>query len=149
MRSKNLLLSLLSIVAICGCEMPLKFKKQVMKTGNMVLYNIASFQTTVAEKKDSLQYKNGFEVLHTYKLSQTQSDELKAVLTDGKNYSESDSKRCPFMPAYLIEKDTSLLIMISMSPCSKLSFIEEGKETIIDLVNDNGVEKAISRIVVK
>jgi len=114
-----------------------------------MLYNIASFQTAAAERKDSIQYKNGFEILHAYDLSQAQSDELKAVLTDGKNYSESESKRCPFMPAYLIEKDTALLIMISIAPCSKLSFTEAGKETIIDLVNGNSIEKAISEIAVK
>jgi hypothetical protein len=146
MHLKKMLATICCIAVMAGCETPFKYKKQVMEAGPLIIYGIAAQQTAAEQRKDSVQYRNGFEVLHTYQLSAAQSEELKEQLINGKNYSEADSKRCVFMPAYLIEKDTAFKILISTAPCSKVSFTEGGKESIIDLVNDNGIEKFIASL---
>jgi len=136
----------LFVVYATGCIAPFIYKDDIMKPGKETLYRIASQPTDAANRKDAVQYKHGFEVLGVIDLSATQSDSLKQALINTNNYDAANTKRCIFTPAYLLQQDSSFSVLLAASPCGKAMFAKNGKDSMIDLANKNGVEELLKRI---
>jgi hypothetical protein len=130
-----------------SCKPVFQYKKMIENSTGIVLCQIEPEQTADAARKDSVKYINGFAVIKQYPLEESQVNALKRHLTKRTNYDTANTKRCPFIPAYVLSSDTSLFIMLSVAPCSKVLVSENGKETIFDLVNENTLEQKIAGII--
>ncbi|MEO7308928.1 MAG: hypothetical protein ABIX01_00910 [Chitinophagaceae bacterium] len=133
-------------VSILGCENAMPNKEKILKPGPVTIFQVASQPTEPAERKVGILYKNGFAVTGTASFSAEQSDGLRKALASPKNYNTKDTKRCIFTPSYYLQLDTAMGLLLAKEPCSKILFTHNGKDTIMDLLNNNSIEKVLAEM---
>lgn len=136
------------IIMLLGCGNPQKLKKKIMKAKNVSLYSIASTPVMPKLQIPDKLYLLDYQVQENIKLTAEQKTMLKKALSNQSNYSKDDIKKCPFMPSYALQFDSSLVAIIGLKPCARIQLkINKSNEKVMDLVKDNEIEKTLYEIV--
>lgn len=131
-----------------GCNETNKWRKEIVKSNNLSLFTISRNPIEPSLQNPKTNYCQDYEVQESLPLTQSQIMLLKEALINQKNFSKEDLKRCPFLPIYAIEIDSSLTAIIGTQPCSRIQFKSNTNEKVVimDLIKDNEIEKILSQI---
>ena len=130
MKKKCLYLILLGLTFF-GCRL---IKKDCHKKNVTSLYQISGTPVRPLNYKENTQYIIDYEILKTYKVGDSDIVKLDKILSSDSLIMKENHRSCEFFPAYALKWPSGKVILISLSPCSKIQVMKKASDKVV--VND-------------
>jgi hypothetical protein len=130
MKKTGLYFILLGLI-FAACKV---IKKDDHKKDKTSLYQISSTPVRALDYKENKKYILDYEVLKSYNVGDSDVIKLDKILSSDSLIMTVNHRSCEFFPAYALKWSSGKVILISLSPCSKIRVMK--KATDIVVVND-------------
>lgn len=130
MKKAGLYFILLGLIFV-ACKV---IKTDGYKKDKTSLYKISGTPVRALDYKENKKYILDYEVLKSYNVADSDVTKLDKILASDSLIMTLNHRSCEFFPAYALKWSSGKVILISLSPCSKIRVMK--KATDIVVVND-------------
>jgi hypothetical protein len=130
MKKTGLYFILLGLIFV-ACKV---IKKDDHKKERTSLYQISGTPVRALDYKENKKYILDYEVLKSYNVGDSDVIKLDKILSSDSLIMTVNHRSCEFFPAYALKWSSGKVILISMSPCSKIRVMKKATDTVV--VND-------------
>ena len=109
-------------------------KKDDHKKERASLYQISGTPVRVLDYKENKKYILDYEILKSYNVGDSDVIKLDKILLSDSLIMTVNHRSCEFLPAYALKWSSGKVILISLSPCSKIRVTKKATDTVV--VND-------------
>ena len=107
------------------------------------LFRIFGSPIRALDYKKHKKYIYDYEILASYRLSDSDTVKLAKILSsDSLMIKGNNHRSCEFSPAYALKWSSGKVILVSLSPCSKIKVIKKATDSLVvnDLKEHNDLE---------
>jgi hypothetical protein len=130
MKKAGLYFILLGLIFV-ACKV---IKKDGRKKEKTSLYQISGTPVRALDYKENKKYILDYEVIKSYNLADSNVIKLDKILSSDSFIMTVNHRSCEFSPAYALKWSSGKVILISLSPCSKIQVMKKATDTVV--VND-------------
>lgn len=137
---KGILYIALIAFTILSCSI---FKGKDKRKNEIVLFRISGSPIRALDYKRHKKYIDDYEILASHHLSDSDTVKLTKILSSDSLLIKGNNHRsCEFFPAYALKWSSGKIILISLSPCSKIQVIKKAADSLVvnDLRDHNDLE---------
>lgn len=143
---KSIGLLLMIAVLITACKEMNSYQIKIKNSKELKLYKIASTPVVKGQQVEEEKYIADYKIVEEIELSEKQKRQFQKVLLKKDIYMTENTKRCPFLPQYAVEVDSTLNVLISQDPCGKVQFAQSDSIVTVDLVEKNELEEFLKSL---
>jgi hypothetical protein len=130
MKKAGLYLILLGLIFV-ACKV---IKKDDHKKDRTSLYQISGTPVRALDYKENKKYILDYEIIKSYNLGDSDFIKLDRILSSDSLIMTVNHRSCEFFPAYALKWSSGKVMLISLSPCSKIRVVKKATDAIV--VND-------------
>ena len=127
-------------LTLIGCKL---IKNNNHKKEAVYLYQVSGTPVRPLNYKENTQYIVDYEVLKSYPVGDSDVVKLDKILSSDSLVMKENHRSCEFSPAYALKWLSGKVILISLSPCSKIQVMKKATDAVVvdDLGEHSDLEK--------